>query len=54
MDLAGEAGVHRNHVGLIERGEISPSFDTLAKLADALGVKSSELVELAERYEAGR
>ncbi len=54
MDLAGEADIHRNHVGLIERGEISPSYDTVVKLADALDVRSSELVELAERYAAGR
>lgn len=54
MDLAANAKVHRNHVGLIERAEISPSYDTVVKLADALGVKPSEVVALAERFETGR
>jgi len=38
------AGLHRNYVGAIERGEINPTFRVLLKLARGLGVPLSELV----------
>lgn len=38
-DLAAEAGLNRNYVGMIEREENSPTVDTLEKLAAVLGIK---------------
>lgn len=43
-DLAGEAGIGMRHLGRIERGEISPTVDILAKVAVALGVHPSTLL----------
>lgn len=42
------AGMNRSFVGEIERGEATPTIVTLQKLADALGLKLSELIK---RYE---
>jgi transcriptional regulator with XRE-family HTH domain len=42
------AGLHRNYVGGIERGERNLSYGNLLKLAAGLEVKASELVALAE------
>jgi transcriptional regulator with XRE-family HTH domain len=36
------AGLHRNYVGVLERGGQSPSLDAICKLASALKVKASE------------
>jgi transcriptional regulator with XRE-family HTH domain len=47
--LAFKSGIHRNYVGAIERGEINPTFRTLLRLVDGLGVP---LPEVIERYEA--
>jgi transcriptional regulator with XRE-family HTH domain len=45
------AGLHRNYVGAIERGEINPTFRVILKLAAGLRVEVSELVRLTElRY----
>jgi transcriptional regulator with XRE-family HTH domain len=43
-ELAFRAGVHRTHISLIERGERTPRLDTLAKLADGLGVRLATLL----------
>lgn len=43
-----EAGVQRNFVSLIELGQNQPTITTVFKLAAALGVKPSELLELVE------
>lgn len=43
--VAGEASIHRNTLGGIERGAVEPKFATLIKLAKALGVKPSQLLE---------
>lgn len=48
-ELASRAGMDRTFVGGIERGEENPSFDKLLRLAQALGVRPSELVAAAER-----
>lgn len=46
-------GVSRNFVGLVERGESSPSFGVLVRLADGLGVPVSEVVSLYEERLGG-
>lgn len=43
-DLAGEAGIGMRHLGRIERGEISPTVDILAKIAVVLRVHPSVLL----------
>jgi transcriptional regulator with XRE-family HTH domain len=48
--LSEATGVHRNYIGGIERGERSPTVETIATLADALDVS---LVELFTRAESG-
>lgn len=48
-ELGSKADVSYKFVGEIERGQQNPSFDTLAKIADALGV---ELIDLF-RFEQG-
>ncbi len=47
--LALEAGLDRTYLSGIERGERNPSLANLFKVADALGVRLSELVARAER-----
>lgn len=42
-DLAFRAGIKRSYMGVIERGEKSPSIDTIMKVAKGLGVTISEL-----------
>lgn len=44
---ARRAGMHRNYVGAIERGEINPTYDTLLRLAHGLELPLHELVEQA-------
>lgn len=52
-DLTQEAlslstGIHRNYIGGIERGERKPTVETIAVLADALGVSLGELFSRAD------
>lgn len=42
-DLAFRAGIKRSYMGVIERGEKSPSIDTIMKVAKGLGVTIGEL-----------
>lgn len=44
-ELAFKAGLNRAYVGYIERDERKPSVDTLSKLAKALKVKLSDLLD---------
>ncbi len=52
--LGTRAGMHRNYVGAIERGEVNPTFTTLLTLTSGLEVELSELVVLYERRRAER
>ncbi len=47
------AGLHRNYVGAIERGEINPTLRILVKLAFGLRVPTSDLLVVAERLANG-
>lgn len=47
--LADAAGLHRNYVGMLERGERSPTLLVVKKLAVALG---TTMVSLIQEYEA--
>jgi transcriptional regulator with XRE-family HTH domain len=42
--LAIFAGVHRQEVGLIERGRREPRLETILKVTQALGVEPNELL----------
>ncbi len=42
--LAEAVSVSPNYIGVLERGEKLPTLETLAALADALGVSSAELL----------
>ncbi|WP_063903884.1 MULTISPECIES: helix-turn-helix domain-containing protein [Burkholderia] len=42
--LADHAGVHRTHIGLIEKGLASARMDTLVLLAGALGIDELDLL----------
>jgi transcriptional regulator with XRE-family HTH domain len=50
-DLAKDAGVSRNMLSQIERGEGNPSWVTLRGIAAALGVSVAKLAGAAERLE---
>jgi transcriptional regulator with XRE-family HTH domain len=44
-DLAFECGLHRTYISGIERGVRNPTVMVLARLAGALNVKASRLLE---------
>ena len=44
-ELAFRAGVHRTQVSLLENGNRLPRFETLIKLAGALGVSVADLTD---------
>jgi transcriptional regulator with XRE-family HTH domain len=44
-ELANQVELHRNYIGLIERGERNPTLLNLAKIAHALGVPLATLFE---------
>lgn len=47
--LAETAGLHRNHIGFVERGERAPSIDIARQIAVALGLPLSALIAEVER-----
>lgn len=44
-ELAGRAGIHRTYIGGIERGERNPTLMMIHRLARALNVRPSQLLE---------
>lgn len=51
-ELALESDHHRNYIGFLERGERCPNVATLEGIAEALGVRISELLsEAGYRFE---
>jgi transcriptional regulator with XRE-family HTH domain len=47
--LAGKAGITKNMLSLIERGEGNPSWATVEGIAKALGVSVAELAKRADQ-----
>jgi len=43
-NLADKAGIHRSHMGEIERGEVDMPLSTLVRIAQTLEIKASALV----------
>ena len=43
-NLALKAGLHRNYIGILERGEQNPSLLVMLKISKALGVSLAELL----------
>ncbi len=44
-ELAERAGLHRNYVGGVERGERNVALENIVKLAQALSVRTRDLFE---------
>ena len=42
-ELADRCGLHRTYIGAIERGEKSPTLNTVQKIADGLNIAVVEL-----------
>ena len=49
--LADLAGVSRSHYGRVERGEVSPTLETISALSQALARPLSQLIAQAEDME---
>jgi transcriptional regulator with XRE-family HTH domain len=49
--LSGLASIARSHLGMIETGKKQANFETIWRLAAALGMAPSELVRLIEESE---
>jgi len=47
-ELGHLTGLHRNHVGQIERAELNPTLKSVELIAKALDVSPSQLVSRAE------
>ena len=44
VELAENAGLDRNYIGMVERGERNPSYLSLQKIANGLGIPVNELI----------
>ena len=42
-ELADKCGIHRTYIGALERGEKSPTLNTIEKIANALEITIKEL-----------
>lgn len=49
-ELGLRSGVARGFYGKLERGEASPTFDTIVRVADALEAPAADVVARAERH----
>ena len=47
-ELAGEAGLNRSYLTDLENGRRTPNLGTLVQVADALGMRTGELLGAAE------
>jgi transcriptional regulator with XRE-family HTH domain len=47
-ELGERVEIHRNYIGMLERGERNPSVLTLLRLAGGLGVSAATLMEAAQ------
>lgn len=52
--LADRAGIHRTHLGLLERGERQPSLSVAVKISEALDLKTSEILLKSELIGSGK
>ncbi len=46
VDLAEKCGLHRNYIGMIERGERNPSLINIYKISQAFDIELSELLKI--------
>ena len=46
--LANSAELNRNTIGKIERGEVSPTVDTLERIANVFGMTFNELTDISK------
>lgn len=51
--LAHHADLARNYVGLLERGERSPTIDTVIALAKPLKIRAHQILKLVEERAGG-
>lgn len=52
--LADESGLHRTYISDIERGVRNASLTSLVRIADALEVKLSRLIAIAEQIDSAQ
>lgn len=45
VELAQKSSVDRNYIGMVERGERNPSFLSLQKIAQGLGMSVDEMLK---------
>lgn len=49
--LAEKSGVSASWISLIERGEVDPTWNTVAQLSRGLGLPMESVADAAERFE---
>jgi transcriptional regulator with XRE-family HTH domain len=52
-ELAQAADIHPTEISRLENGLRNPKWGTMKRLAKGLGVRCSQMVALAERFESG-
>ena len=52
--LSGLAGIARSHLAALEKGEKTAKLDTVWRIADALGIKPSDLIRETEQEDQGK